>query len=363
MKINSSKKTLRSFDIYINGRFLSQPITGVQKFCHQQLLKLSKTHDVTVLLPKNADSSLLPECVKYLYVGSLTGHFWEQIELPLFLYRKKNASLMSFSGLSPVLYKNSIFTIHDLSFVKNPKWFSLPYRIWYGFAYSLLSRTCNRVITVSNFSKSEILKKYPRLKGRIDVVYNISPEIDEKECVNYNSQYGEYILLVSSLDPRKNIKSFIEAFNMSKMQGYNLVVVGGSGKAFKIDYPSLDFPNIHFLGYVDDEKLISLYKKAHLFAYPSLYEGFGIPPLEAMSMSCPCIVSNVASLPEVCSDAVLYFDPYSIESMTSAIKQGLEDISLRQILVVKGKARLAELKKIENQYSIERVINESTANE
>ncbi|HBE5886676.1 TPA: glycosyltransferase, partial [Escherichia coli] len=184
--------------------FLSQPITGVQKFCHQQLSKLAKTHDVTVLLPKNADASLLPGHVKFVYVGKLTGHFWEQIELPLFLYRKKNALLMSFSGLSPILYNNSIFTVHDLSFVENPKWFSLPYRIWYGFAYSLLSRTCQRVITVSNFSKTEILKKYPRLKDRIDVVYNISPEIDDSEPAPQGISYGKYILLVSSLDPRKN---------------------------------------------------------------------------------------------------------------------------------------------------------------
>lgn len=353
----------KTHELFLNGRFLSQSITGVQKFCHQQLSKLAKTRDVTVLLPKNADASLLPEHVKFVYVGKLTGHFWEQLELPLFLYRKKNALLISFSGLSPILYNNSIFTVHDLSFVENPKWFSFPYRIWYGFAYSLLSRTCKCVVTVSDFSKIEILKKYPRLKDRIDVVYNISPEIDDSESVPQGISYGKYILLVSSLDPRKNIKSFIEAFNVAKMHGYSLVVVGGSGKAFKFDYPSVDFPNIHFLGYVDDEELRRLYQQAHLFAYPSLYEGFGIPPLEAMSMSCPCIVSNIASLPEVCADAVLYFDPYSIESMATAIKQGLEDMNLRQELVVKGKARLAELKKIESKYSIERVINESTTNE
>ncbi|MDW2056807.1 glycosyltransferase family 1 protein [Vibrio sp. 506] len=353
-------KLIDSNKLYINGRFLSQRFTGVQKFALQQIVDISDKYDVCVLVPKNADVSVLPENINYRRVGLNSGHLWEQFDLRLFLLMRKSPLLLTLSGLPPILYKNSIFTIHDLSFKHEPSWFSFGYRVWYGFAYEIVTRYCLRIITVSNFSKNELLNYYPSSKDKISVVYNKVPSFNSVTDNNQDTK-SKFILLVSSLDPRKNIKSFINAFVSSENTDYKLLIAGGSGSAFKFEYPSHVYPNVEFLGYVDDDKLAELYSSATLFAYPSLYEGFGIPPLEAMSNGCPCVVSDVSSIPEVCGDAAYYFDPGSAESIKNAINEVIGSDKLKDELVRKGFTRLEFLNNNPNDYTIERALNESFA--
>lgn len=345
--------------IYVNGRFLSQRQTGVQKFALQQLNILAEYFDVVVLVPYNADFSNLSKKISVTKVGKLKGHLWEQVSLYLYLKSLDNPMLITFSGLPPLLYRQSIFTIHDLSFKFEPSWFNFYYRLWYGFAYYLSTKFAKGIITVSEFSKNEIEKYYPSSAGKLHIVYNISPGIvGEMKKTSYKS---DYILLVSSLDPRKNISSYIDAFIDANLHDYKLVIVGGGGDAFKFKFPDEIRNNVVFAGYVDDFELMNLYEGASAFVYPSLYEGFGIPPLEAMSVGCPCIVSSVASIPEVCGDAVLYFDPYSKDSMSEATKQILTDLSLRENLVKKGYNRLHLIHRQSKKYGIIKVINESFA--
>ncbi|MCE7626708.1 glycosyltransferase family 4 protein [Vibrio fluvialis] len=344
--------------VYINGRFLSQRQTGVQKFAFDQTLALSKKFHICVLVPKCVDISNLPKEFNAKNVGRLKGHLWEQVELYVFLKLMKSPDLFTFSGLPPIFYKDSIFTIHDVSFKHNPEWFSLGYRLWYGFAYRILSLVSKKVITVSEFSKNEISKFYPVMRSKIVVVYNRIPLFSSEERVDTHER-GEYVLLVSSLDPRKNINNYIEAFTKANSGNYRLIVVGGTGNAFKFNFPKDKLVNVTFTGYVDDSELEELYKGATAFIYPSLYEGFGIPPLEAMSVGCPSIVSNMASIPEVCGDAVLYFDPTSIKSMVDATEKILGDKDLREKISTKGYEQIDIISRRIERYNIIKVANES----
>lgn len=346
--------------IYVNGRFLSQNITGVQRFALSQLVILSKSHDVYVLVPRNADVSLIPRGIKYEIIGRFTGHLWEQFDLAWYLLKKSCSSILyTFSGLPPLLYKNNIFTIHDVSFRFNPNWFKLSYRLWYDLAYKIAIPRAKKVLTVSEYSKFEIQRYYTISEKRIHIVYNGIPERKDgiKDRSNKFNCF-KYILLVSSIEPRKNISRFIDAFLELKNNDYKLLVVGGGdGNVFKQESKKISHSKVMFLGYVDDERLAELYTNADAFAYPSLYEGFGIPPLEAMSFGCPCIVSNVSSIPEVCGDAAIYFNPLDVESIKHAILTILECSEVRSKIRERGFKRLVEIKS--NPYSILSVTNES----
>ncbi|HFQ4952807.1 TPA: glycosyltransferase family 4 protein [Vibrio vulnificus] len=346
--------------IYVNGRFLSQNITGVQRFALSQLVILSKSHDVYVLVPRNADVSLIPIGIKHKIIGRFTGHLWEQFDLAWYLLQKSCSSILyTFSGLPPLLYKNNIFTIHDVSFRFNPDWFRLSYRLWYNLAYKIAIPRAKKVLTVSEYSKLEIQRYYTVSDNKISIVYNSIPERKDRIKNQLNKSDGfRYILLVSSVEPRKNISRFIDAFLELKDNDYKLLVVGGGGNVFKQAAKKINHSKVMFLGYVDDEKLAELYTNADAFAYPSLYEGFGIPPLEAMSFGCPCIVSNVSSIPEVCGDAAIYFNPLDVESIKRALLTILECSEEKNIIIKRGFKRLIEIKN--NPYSILSVINEST---
>jgi glycosyltransferase involved in cell wall biosynthesis len=151
-----------------------------------------------------------------------------------------------------------------------------------------------------------------------------------------------FILCVSSLEPRKNILNLILALKKLRLPDMKLILVGSRSKVFSSnELKDLLYSqkNIFLTGYISDDKLIRLYRKAKLFVYPTFYEGFGLPPLEAMSCGCPVVVSNVASLPEVCGNAAYYVDPYNIESIAEGIHRVLTNDTLRESLRERGLER------------------------
>ncbi|EIT7143535.1 glycosyltransferase family 4 protein [Vibrio vulnificus] len=347
--------------IYVNGRFLTQRFTGVQKFAYQQLLKVCESYEVTLLVPKNANLDLLPPDlnVEILTIGQFSGHAWEQIDLYLYLKRNRNPPLLSFSGLAPIFYRNSIFTIHDISFKINKMWFSTYYSLWYGFSYFIMTKLCQRVLTVSHFSKDEILKFYPGLNGKISVVYNEIPQI--KQNLSKVEVSKPYVLLVSSLDPRKNILKFVESFAEASFINIDLYIAGGGSASFsKMNYVQKS-DNIKVLGYVSDQRLNELYSNAKLFVYPSLYEGFGLPPVEALSYRCPILVSDIGSLREVCGDYDFYFDPKSKLSIKEKLIDVLSSEEKLNYISSIADSQLELLLKKSEIFCIENALNESFA--
>ena len=201
-------------------------------------------------------------------------------------------------------------------------------------------------ITVSYHSKASLLVFFPKLDpNAIKVFY--SPSTITHLNTSSENQYGKFYLLVSGNRWIKNniraIRALDELFTEhSNMEGS--VVITGLSSCNEIQYKIRNQKRFHFIGYVEEKELVSLYKNAYLFIYPSLNEGFGYPPLEAMSNGCPVISSAIASIPEVCDNAVLYFNPYSIPEIKMRILQ-MEDEPLRLNYIQKGYSRQIEIEK------------------
>lgn len=324
--------------IYINGRFLLLRPTGIQRFAYEICRSLiDNGEDVVIICPSTGsiDSSYDLSRMKIVRFGIGSSHFWEQIILPLYFLFRSNYLLLCLSGIGPVFVSKKVMTIHDLSFVENPKWFSRSYYLLYSMLTRLAVKTSRHILTVSEFSKREILRYCRSLKSEdVSVVYNATSL--SAETVNWRSEAEKYILFVGSFDPRKNLPTLISA--VENISGVKLKVVGGHHRSFNSGLiPNGGTSNVEFLGNITDKELSELYANAEALVFPSLYEGFGIPPIEAMSFGCPVLVSDIPVMHEVCSDAVIYFNPKDKESLASAIisvlQMSKED---RQTLISKG---------------------------
>lgn len=331
--------------IYINGRFLSKKMDGIGRFSVEICKQLKKSGlDFKIVIPKwlEVKNEEGFEIVKF---GNLKSHFWEQIDLLRFLKSKERPLLLNLSGLGPLLYKNQIITIHDLSFYENKKWFSKAYTLFYGTTTPILAKNALKILTVSNFSKTEIIKYLQIDDEKIEVIYNaVSNDFDKcSDTIEISSNVNailkhKYILTVSSIDPRKNLQRLIDSFLELNIEDYKLVLVGKTSSLFNIKLNS-NSQDVIFTGFVSDSDLSILYKKCEFFIYPSLYEGFGIPPLEAMKNGCAVIVSDIPSLREVCSNAALYVNPEDPESIKNGMLKMIKDSTLKEELKIKGSLR------------------------
>lgn len=340
---------LKENNIFINGRFLTQNITGVQRFASEICLKLKEIFPgIRIISPKNIINKNIAEILEPEIRGTLSGHLWEQFELPLFLKKEKNALLINLCNTAPLNYPNQIVTIHDLSFKINPNWFSKSFYLYYNFLIPKIAQKSKRIVTVSQSSKNDLIEIFNIDQNKIFVIPN---SISKDFCNSFSADLSEelslpekFILAVSSIDPRKNLKNLIQAYKkVQEKHGLQLVIVGSPNNVFaNSDLKDLVYndKSIIFTGYINDNLLKMCYKRALAFLYPSLYEGFGIPPLEAMAMGCPTVVSNIASLPEICGDASHYVNPYNSEDIAEGINFVLENDNYRETLIKKGFERI-----------------------
>lgn len=240
--------------------------------------------------------------------------------------------LLNLCSTAPAFYNNQVVTHHDITYKRYPKSFSLKFRLLYGWLVPKILTNSKKIITVSNFSKNEISNYFNIDKNKIDVIYNAvgkefhttTPKLVEKE--------KPYALAVSSPNYHKNFHGLIDAF-LSTEINLTLKIIGGGAASFKkMNFNNGDDHRIHFLGRVDDDQLIQLYNNAQFFIFPSFYEGFGIPPLEAQACGCPVIASNTASMPEVLEQSVLYFSPHSKQEMQNALLEINNNAELRATL-------------------------------
>lgn len=339
----------------VNARFLTQKVTGVQRYAMSCSLALQDIlgDDVIFIAPKgklNSESGKLKNLVQ---IGILKGHIWEQLSLPRYIKSIDSPFLFCFCGLPPILYTRSAYCIHDMAVYRYPKAFKFLFGVVYRFMTRIAVKTSTAIFCVSKFTKSEIFD----ILGfnEASIVSNTLPHsiqsmpLDEAPLLD-NVDRNPYILCVGSLEPRKNLDRLIAAFLKLNNPDLNLVIIGSNGHAFKKQkYSDIDYDNIKFQGYVSDKTLKDLYSGAMCFVYPSVYEGFGIPPLEAMANNCPVLTSNCSSMPEVCGDAALYFNPFDIDSICNTINDFcLLSIEDRNFLILKGRQRL-KLYSSENQ--------------
>ncbi len=328
----------------VNGRFLTQKPTGVHRYAFEICNQLAEFGvDFYVAVPKEINPDYKIN-FKTVQCGKLNGHLWEQISLPKYLKQEGSPLLLSFSGCGPLNYSNQIITIHDVSHERHPEWFSKNYCRFYGYMMPRIGKKAHAIITVSEFSKKEIIETLSLPSEKIHVINCSIPSYHttENDLISDNAD-EKYILSVSSMDPRKNFIRLVEAFNNIEDKSVKLYIIGMQFKAFNTpDMEKLNRENVILTGYLDDDSLQTMYKNALFSVYPSLYEGFGIPPLESMSYGCPVIASDIPALREVNGEAAMYANPLDITDMSLKMDLLIRDTELRNKLSEKGREQVAK---------------------
>jgi len=280
----------------------------------------------------------------------------EQLRIPLALAREGVTLFHAPHYVLPPLVRcKSVVTIHDCIHLMFPQY--LPNRLAYSYARTsirLAARRATRILTVSESSKRDILRFVDTEPDKIDVIYNAYDDrfaIDprEEDVVRVRERFqleSEFVLYAGNVKPHKNLERLIEAFHLVRKRGLDhlkLVMIGDEISKYTALRRAVHQHQLHkyvrFLGYLPEVTLAVMYRLAGVFVFPSLYEGFGLPPLEAMASGTPVVTSNVSSLPEVAGDAAVLVDPYDPRSIADGIYRVLSDERLRRDLRRKGVAR------------------------
>ena len=322
-------------NIYVNGRFRSHQTTGVQRVAHEITRRLAGNVEV---------------CQPQAKLRGWRGHLWEQTTLPR---QTRHGVLWSPCASGPVAGSRQVVTFHDLFVIDSPEWYKKAYAAWYGYATRKLALSAAHIIAVSEYTKSRLVERLAIDPGKITVIHNgvdaslfsatreSAPEV--RAALKLPS--SKYLLSVGSLEPRKNLRTLLAAWE--KIVGELpsdiwLIISGACDENVYRNAGLTKLPDRVFLtGYVPDQYLPGLYASSMGFVYPSLAEGFGLPPLEAMACGVPVLTSNATALPEVCSNAALYFDPTSADDLACNIKLLLSNTNLRQNLSTLGRDRAA----------------------
>lgn len=346
--------------IVVNGRFFSQPRTGVQRYGVETLRSLDELlsrHPQflegiswQLALPHDAVDVPLLENFEIQTLQFFTGHLWEQVSLAAFA---RGAYLINANYSAPLFKRTQVITVHDASVRANPQTYSRGYRLLNNLMVDVLAPRVHSLMTVSHFSAQE-LKRHFKLE-RNDIVVGrsgwehvrvASSEVDEGAVLRrHGLTSGGYLLAVSSLKWNKNFGVIPRALKLlGGQQRLPVAVAGGSDSRV---YQGIEPPPpdaMKLLGFVPDEELNVLYRHASWFIFPSLYEGFGLPPLEAMANGCPVLAAHAASIPEIYGDAVVYFDPNDPASLAACLRDVTtrsDAPALREALKQRAAARMA----------------------
>ncbi|MDR5172640.1 glycosyltransferase family 4 protein [Methylobacillus flagellatus] len=325
-------------------------MTGVDRFAVETLKALDQlisskhpsvaSYEFVILVPKGTQTDISFRHIPLEEIGSFQGHLWEQISLPL--YRLGKQSLMlNLCNTAPVFSCSQLVVIHDAAVSRIPHTFSFKFRLLYKILMPVLGNFAKRVLTVSEFSKKDLAKFFHIPEHKVHVIGESGEHINAFAAdTDILSKHGlgsrRYLLAVSSQAPHKNFKLISEAIEYLQDVGFDIVIAGGMNAAvFGQNAHGLS-QKIKWTGYVSNEELHALYANALCFVFPSLYEGFGIPPLEAMSCGCPVLASNAASIPEVCGDAALYFSPDDPQALAALIESFCKDSDLQKRMIEKA---------------------------
>jgi glycosyltransferase involved in cell wall biosynthesis len=305
--------------IYVNGRFLTQKTTGVQRVATEISTHLQAHYKDKIIFvcPNQEFLNPVSESLNCIKVGFFGGYLWEQIELPIYLFRKKVALLLNFCNTAPMVYNKNLLVIHDVAFKVDKKWFDWKFIFVYNILFYFNLKKAKSIITVSNFSKNEILKFYPKTENKkIEVVY-LASFLDYKESKLYKKGY---YLAINSLNERKNIKVIIEAFKLLEPNIYKLKIIGDKNKnVFKENNYEI-ISNVEFLNEVTDASLYKWIVEAKALINASFYEGFGLPALEAMSLYTACILSDIPVYRELYSETAIFFDATSANQLAEQVE-------------------------------------------
>ena len=332
-----SARDALSTRVYVNGRFRVHRATGLQRYAEELIARMGGGFEVVEPGRK---------------LTGAAGHAWEQMILPL---RTRGGLLWSPCNTGPVAVRRQVVTIHDLFPLDHPEWFANNFALAYRAVMPRLMRRAQRLIAVSEYTKRQIVAAVPEAKGKTTVIHSGIGSQFHPQSIQATEQAAHaaglpsrnYMLSVSSVEPRKNVARMLQGWRRALPELPHdlwLVLAGQRGKASV--FGAGDFgpapERVFFTGYVPDSLLPGLYAGAQAFVFPSLAEGFGFPPLEAMACGTPVLTSNNSSLLEVCGGAAWLVNPLNADEIARGIHGLSADASLRRSLRERGLTRAGQ---------------------
>lgn len=323
----------------INARFQHRRVTGVGRYAREISKRLTSAKHF--IAPKRP-------------LGQVAGHLWEQFILPAKI--QKGELLWSPANAGPWLVRNQVITIHDASVFDHPEWFNPTFAAWTRLSWKVIAGRASAILTVSEFSKQRLQRHLGLPDERIRVVYNGVGEPFEPESARrvkaVKEKFGirkPYFLFVGTLEPRKNLRVLLQAWELLNLKTHELFVAGAEGLVFssasqaQSRFAAEQLPDHRNETCVSDEDLPALYSGAAAFIFPSLYEGFGLPVLEAMACGTPVITSNTTAFPEIFGGSALLIDPAKPGDIVRAMQEMIENKSLVDSLRERGLKKAREL--------------------
>lgn len=356
-------------NILYNALHLTGQFSGVQ-YIVEQLMKEAFINPVDGInfeaicpVDYRVDISI-PSSQKLTKVNINTSNRWQRIGyehlfMKNYFNREKKQILHCPAYIRPWNWKGlSIITVHDIIALNYPEYCSTANRLYFNTFLSESILNASRIITMSVTVKNDILSKFNINPDKIEVIYPgiddifiRKPGIEDLKKVQKKYQLPEkFILYVGNIEPKKNISRLIEAFESLIHRSdipHSFVIAGRFAWKYKDILQKItryQTKRISFPGYIEQADLPALYTLADLFVFPSLYEGFGIPPLESMACGTPVVVSNKGALPETTGGCAFMVDPLSVDSITSGMYKMLQDQTLRNQLIEKGKRHVQQFK-------------------
>lgn len=339
--------------------------TGIGTYAYQLINNLNKTDDINDYLLFTANTI---NNIKFKSNFSLinikntkSNNFWDEVNIPNILNDKDiNIYHVPQNGVGLPKEKNCPFviTLHDTIPIHMPETVGERYLSIFNKEMENIIKNCDGIITVSQYSKNDIAKDFNYPKDKIFVTYLASEDIynpinkliSNSIIKKYYNLPENYILYVGGFSPRKNIIGLIKAystFSKDFKSKHNLVIAGTKGKSYEL-YKQCAIDNkvedtVLFPGFIRMEHMPYLYNSASLFVYPSFYEGFGLPPIEAMACGIPVLASNLTSIPEILEDAAMLFNPRDIDELAFKMKEILSNDEISNNLIKKGFLKNASL--------------------
>ncbi len=314
-------------EVVVNTRSLSAELTGVQRYTAELCARF--VGRVTNIQPARP-------------LQGVKGHLWEQFRLPTLV---RGRLLWSPANSGPIAVECQVVTVHDVAVLDHPEWYNPRFAAWYGWMTPRLVRRASHIMTVSEFTKRRLIDATGVNQSRVTVVPNgVDDRFNQRSPQEIAVTLGKlgipspnYLLSLATLEPRKNLAGQLAAWERCIScipENVWLVVAGAQGKehVFRDTHMRSVPPRVHFTGYVADEDLPALYSGATALLYPSFYEGFGLPVLEAMAAGIVPIVSTSTAPSELAGDAGIAVNPRDHESIASAIVKVVEDVACREEL-------------------------------
>ena len=264
--------------------------------------------------------------------GPLTWQVWEQFQLPV---AARGQLLVSLANLAPIAHPRSITMVHDAQVFISPQSYSKAFAAWYRFALPRIGAKATKILTVSEYSRRQLAEHGVAAYDRIEVLHNGADHVLDVEPVpavvqDLGLEPQTYVVAFSSTQAHKNLSVLFQAFRRPELSGVTLVLVGGT-RAAAYGAAHMSPPdNVVYAGSIDDGRLRGLLEAAAALAFPSTTEGFGLPPLEAMTLGCPVVAAPCGALPEVCGDAAIYAAPDAPDEWGITLRSLLDSPSLRE---------------------------------